>query len=317
MLKSTSSARRRTNRPWTTYRSWHAATESGRSRLKGLCERYQIPLPPLGHWVKSPERQKQDRIPLPSGHLGQQRFWVRRFLRRRAPNHRTLAMQIDPPAAPAEPGDFHHECTRRTSAMLEGLRPDARGALVSAGDGIASVRVSPGILPRALGVLDLLLLAAESVGYSVSNTDGPATLVVGGERVPFSIIEEIERKTSTPTGQLTIVLGETNTGGRRLWADTPFYPVESRLSDLVAEARVHAKAIGERSKRREQAIESRRTEDTEGMYRRKRVTLLMERADELGPGGKARQIGRSSTRDRRWIVAVAPGHPQMVRCLRH
>lgn len=40
---------------------------------------------------------------------------------------------------------------------------------------------------------DLLLLVAEWAGYSVSSTAGPATLVVEGERVPFSIVEEIGR----------------------------------------------------------------------------------------------------------------------------
>ena len=259
--------------------------------LKRLCERHQIPLPPLGHWVKSAERQKQDRILLPNAHLGQQRFWVRRFLRRRAPNHRTLAMQADPPAATTgEAGDFQHDCTRRTSAMLNGRRPDARGTVESVGDGIAYIRVSPGMLRRALGVLDLLLLAGEDVGYSVSSTDGPATLVVGGERVPFSVIEETGRKRSLPCGRLTIVLGETNTGGHRLWSDRPFHPVESRLADVVAEARVHAMAIGQRRGRREEAIEIRRAEETEGMYRRKRVTLLTERADDLEQAAKLARL---------------------------
>src|SRR5829696_3060019 len=62
-----------------------------------------------------------------------------------------------------------------------------------ASPGFASVRASPGISPRSLQVSDLLLLIAEWAGYSVSTTAGPATLVVEGERVPFSIVEEIGR----------------------------------------------------------------------------------------------------------------------------
>ena len=66
--------------------------------LKRLCERHQNPLPPLGHWLKSAERQGQDRLPLPLGHLGQQRIWLRRFLRRRSA--RTIApWATQPPAA--------------------------------------------------------------------------------------------------------------------------------------------------------------------------------------------------------------------------
>lgn len=255
--------------------------------LKKLCERHQIPLPPLGHWLKSAESQGQDRLPLPLGHLGQQRIWVRRFLRRRGPNYRTLATQ--PPAATEITGEasrFRHDCTRRTSEALDRAKPSPRGAVEAIGDGIASIRVSPGMLPRALGVLDLLLLAAGQAGYSASSTEGPATLVVEGERVPFSIVEEIRRKTSVLSGRLSIVLGEMYSGGQRLWTDKPFYAVESRIADIVAEARVHAKVIGERRERREEKNEVRRVEELEGMQRRERLALLMERADDLDLAAK-------------------------------
>src|SRR5204862_1901076 len=139
-------------------------------------------------------------------------------------------------------------------------------------------RVSPAMLPRALGVLDLLLRAAEQAGYSVSSTEGPATLVVDGERVPFSIIEEIKRKTGKPDGRLTIVLSAMYSGGQRLWTDRPFHPVETRIADIISEAAVHAKAIGERRERREERKDLRRAEESEQMQRRKRMALLMERA---------------------------------------
>ena len=45
----------------------------------------------------------------------------------------------------------------------------------------------------SLQASDLLLLVAEWAVYSVSSTAGAATLVVEGERVPFSIVEEIGR----------------------------------------------------------------------------------------------------------------------------
>jgi hypothetical protein len=121
--------------------------------------------------------------------------------------------------------------------MIDGAEPNARGAIEAIGDGTPYVRVSPAMLPRALGMLDLLLLAAEQAGYSVSSTEGPATLVVECERVPFSIIEEIRRKTGEPDGRLTIVLGEMNTGGYRLWTDRAFYPIESRIADIIPEAK--------------------------------------------------------------------------------
>jgi hypothetical protein len=259
--------------------------------LKRLCERHQIPLPPLGHWLKSADRQQQDRLPLPIAHLGEQRIWARRFLRRRGPNYRTVAMQ-PPPAAEVtgEASPFQHQRTRRASAVLEQAKPNGCGAVETNGDGIPSIRVSPAMMPRPLGVLDLLLIAAEGAGYSVSSTDGPATLVVAGERVPSGIIEEIKRKTGRPDGRLTIVLGEMYTGGHRLWTDRPFYPVESRIADIIPEARVHAKAIGERRERREEGVEVRRADEFERMQRRKRVTFMMERADDLDQATKVSRL---------------------------
>jgi hypothetical protein len=146
------------------------------------------------------------------------------------------------------------------------------------------------MLPRSLQVLDLLLLAAEAAGYSVSSTAGPATLVVEGERVPFSIVEEIGRNAPVPTGRLTIVLGEMYSGGQRLWRDRAFYPVESRIADIVAEARLHAKVIGDRRERREESIEVRRTDNLDRMQRRKRITFLMERADDLDQADKVSRL---------------------------
>jgi hypothetical protein len=228
---------------------------------------------------------------LAAPHLGHQRIWVRRFLRRRAPNHRTLATQASPPAeATAEAGEFRHERTNRTSAMIDGALLSARGAIEAIGDGIPYIRVSPAMLPRALGVLDLLLLGAEQAGFSISTTDGPATLVVEGERVPFRIFEEIGRKTSVPSGRLSIVLGEMYSGGQRLWTDKPFHPVESRIADLVTEARVHAKAIRHRRERREESIDLRRMDNFDRMQRRKRISFLIERADDLDQADKVSRL---------------------------
>ncbi|SEP42840.1 hypothetical protein SAMN02990966_06109 [Rhodospirillales bacterium URHD0017] len=259
--------------------------------LKRLCQRHQIPVPPQGHWLKGADRQRQDQISLRNGHLGQQRIWIRRFLRRRAPNHRTLAAQ-SPPAVEVtgEPGGFQHQCARRTAAVLDGARPNARGAVEAVGDGIAHIRVSPPMLARALAVLDLLLLAADQAAYSVSTTEGSAALVVEGERVPFSILEEIRRRTGKPDGRLTIVLGEMYSGGHRLWTDRPFHLVESRIADVICEAKVHAKAVRARRERRKEAIETRRTEETEHMHRRKRVSLLVERADDLDQAAKLARL---------------------------
>jgi hypothetical protein len=146
------------------------------------------------------------------------------------------------------------------------------------------------MLSRALGALDLLLFGSEQAGYSVSSTEGPATLVVEGERVPFSIVEEIGRKSTAPSGRLTIVLGEMYSGGQRLWTDRAFHPVESRIADIVAEARVHAEVLRNRRERREEGAEVRRADESERMQRRKRITFLMERADDLDQAVKVSRL---------------------------
>jgi hypothetical protein len=80
------------------------------------------------------------------------------------------------------------------------------------------------------------------------------------------------------------------TGGQRRWTDRAFYPIESRIADIVSEAKVHAKAIGERRKRREESMDLRRTEESEQMQRRKRLAMLVERADDLDQAAKLKRL---------------------------
>jgi hypothetical protein len=285
--------------------------------LKKLCLKHQVPIPPLGHWRKSSTRQAADRVPLPLT-MGEQRIWVRRFLQRRRVD---APLSMDPGLArlaPGEDGAHWHACTRKTKSALAQATPDRRGALQAQGVGVASVRVAPETVPRALYVLDGLIRAVEKLGHSIAMKSSPAAVAIHGAFVPVTIFEKFvnnrapadaaemtrrhtyERKfpkffrmmdleggwAHRPSGQLTIILSDGNLHGLPCrWADGASHPVESRVDEVAAAAIAHAEAITvrrqeieARTAERREAEQQLHERDTEVDQHRRRVAFFKERA---------------------------------------
>jgi hypothetical protein len=264
--------------------------------LKKLCLKHQVPIPPLGHWRKSSTRQAADKVPLPLT-MGEQRIWVRRFLQRRPADprsiERTYANLILEEPAPSQTVAHWHACTKKTKSALAQATPDRRGALEAKGAGVASIRVAPETVPRALAVLDGLIRAVEKLDHSVAMQSSPAaTLAINGAFVPVTIFEKFVRSneaadaaemkrrhayernypkyfrlmdleggwTHRPSGKLTIILSNGYEHGLpSRWADSVSHPVESRIDEVAAAAVAHAEAITARR----QQIEARTAERRE------------------------------------------------------
>jgi hypothetical protein len=281
--------------------------------LRKLCAKHQVPVPPLGHWRKSPARQTADKVPLPLT-MGEQRIWVKRFLQRR-PSRAPVAQRSQ---------NGCHECTENTKRSLERVTPNKRGALAAEGDGTASVTIAPETVPRALALLDDLIRAVEELGHSISTRYFPATLVVNGEHVPVAISEIFERNDDEPdsaeemrrksyelkypgfvrdmdfrrawvhrpTGKLIITLGE-GSGGRslqRIWADTISHPVEGRVDEVASAAVGHAKVIAARREKIEQLTAERRETEVQHRLEEKRIAFLDEYADTLEKADKRQRL---------------------------
>ena len=245
-------------------------------RLKRLCREHDVPVPSLGHWRKSRTRRERDTVPLPPAKVGQDRVWVTRL--RRLPALRApVAVTTTAPN-----GRWQHECTKRTADALGKGAPDRRGKLTAIGAGIASVVVRPQNVARALAILDALLEAAEDAGLSVTTQSIPAALVVAGVQVPFSLIDNQRG--------LVLVLGDNVGAGQRLWADRWEERLEDRVLDIVAAARLHAKAIEARASRIDQRNAAYRAAESERMLRSKRLTLLREHADMLEEAARMERL---------------------------
>jgi hypothetical protein len=278
--------------------------------LKRLCLKHQVPIPPLGHWRKSSTRQATDRVPLPLT-MGEQRIWVKRFLQRRTADPPLVVQRTQPnlsleEPAPSEDPPHWRACTRKTKSALAQAWPDGRGALKVEGVGVASVRVAPETVPRALAVLDGLIRAVEKLGHSIAMRSSPAAmLLINGAFVPVTIFEKFvrshepadaaelkrrhtyERKypkffrlmdleggwTQRPTGKLTIILSNGYEHLPSRWADSVSHRVESRVDEVAAAAVAHAQAIILRRERIKQRTESRRIEEQEAERRRQQTKI--------------------------------------------
>ena len=262
--------------------------------LKKLCSKYQVPVPPQGHWRKSPARQAADKVPLPLS-MGEQRIWVRRFVQWRPADPRLREqsnVSLEEPAPDVDKVHWH-ACTKKTKSALAQASPDRSGALKAEGVGVASVKVAPETVPRALAVLDDLIRAVEDLGHSIAMQTSPAAMfLINGALVPVAIFEKFvrnheaadaaelqrrhryERKypkffrlmdleggwTHRPTGRLTIILSNGYEHGLpNRWADGASHLVESRIDEVAAAAVTHALAVTARH----QQIEARTAERRE------------------------------------------------------
>ena len=288
-----------------------ASIPMSHASLRKLCLKHQVPLPPLGYWKKSPSRQAADKVPLQLT-MGEQRIWVRRFLQWRHVAPRLNAeLSLERPL-PDQTGAHWHACTSKTKSALAQATPDRRGALQAEGVGVASVRVAPETVPRALVVLDSLIRAVEKLGHSIAMKSSPAAMfAIHGTFVPVTIFEKFvnnrtpadaaemkrrhayERKfpkffrmmdleggwTHRPSGQLTIILSDGNLHGLPCrWADGVSHPVESRVDEVAAAAVAHAQALKTIRERIEQRTAGRRETEQQIRQRDTEADLQSRRA---------------------------------------
>jgi len=231
-----------------------------------------------------------------------------------------------------------HPCTKRTEKALNEAQPDTEGALRARGAGVANVRVSLEMIPRAMAILDEVVRRLEKLGHSMSSSD-PAQLSIDGELVPFEISEKFLRPTTPPdnaelarrvvfreryvaytslradlwiyrpSGRLGITLSQgLEKEARCRWKDGPRTRLEDQLEDVVTEAVAHAAA----RKARQDDIERRRAEVEERQRQaqqepgreeldRRRFLFLKERANLW-------EDGEMLARFVRHLRHIAPAH---------
>lgn len=205
--------------------------------LGKVCRKLQIPVPGRGYWAKEQNGQTVKQIPLPPA---KNLPIVHRMSEARASlSRKKLAQQVDPsdsemvfitaiearhieyPSAAAE-----HKLVTAAAAKLSRLKPDEKGLVHAPYDQkCLDVCVAPSSIPRALGVLDVIIKALEAEGFPVSieTAKRGTSAQIWGRKVVFFVTEKTKesgrrevqeyswKKTVidyVPTGQVVFHVGE-------------------------------------------------------------------------------------------------------------
>lgn len=269
--------------------------------LAKVCRKHNIPVPPVGHWRRKETGHKVKCPSLPQAKDGREHLdiYIRERLR---PEFEELARQIAPkiPIAP----EISHPLALRSEKLLELGRLNERGLLISKNGALAHVLVSREQLPRALKVLNALLLALEEQKRPASwpkQENAPLSVSIDGEAVRFSLSEltdsaphvltpgEVNHPWSAPkydyklTGRLQLRIANLPPYMgpiRRTWADGKQQRLEHCLGDFMVGLTVAAAAIKknrqETEERHRQWEEERKREEEE-----RRIAEEQKRKAEL------------------------------------
>lgn len=237
--------------------------------LAKICGNWDIPCPPRGYWAKKrngksvrqsklkpieegnpvlftcepgpPEEPEPQRPPKESDR--------RRTIEKRVANRIVVSTQIIEP----------HPFITRTETSIRSAKVDDSGIVRPKARQCLSLAVSPGMIDRALCILDTALKALEARGFPVSVTDDdpPQTQVrVLDEDIRFRLLEEVEHRERTkeftqkqldefrfwgrprkqyenvPSGRLVLQI-DTCYGMDGRWSDRKNQRVENQLNHFV------------------------------------------------------------------------------------
>ncbi|MGH9517427.1 MAG: hypothetical protein ACRD3P_17305 [Terriglobales bacterium] len=262
--------------------------------LAKICRKNNIPVPPVGYWRRKETGYKVNPPRLPASKEGVEflDIYIRERLR---PEFEELTRQAA--AEVAIPNELSHVLVLRSEKLLARGKLNQRGLVISRNGALAHILVSREQLPRALKVLNALLVALDERGHIASWPKKESALLaatVDGETVRFSVSEvtdslphvltpaEKTRPWSAPkhdyklTGRLQLQIDNLPLYMgpiRRTWADRKYQRVENCLGDFIVGLRVAAAAI---KKNRQDTEERERRREEE----RKQQEEARQKADE-------------------------------------
>jgi hypothetical protein len=269
--------------------------------LAKICRRHNLPVPPVGYWRRKETGYKVKRPSLPPAKDGREHLdiYIRERLR---PEFEELARQTAPKIAIAP--DISHPLVLRSEKLLDRGKVNQHGLVISKDGALQHLLVSREQLPRALKVLNALLLALEERGQSASwpkEENASLAVNIDGEAVRFSLSEptdsaphvltptEVKHPWSAPkydyklTGKLQLQIANLpHFMGpiRRTWADGKQQRIEDCIGDFMVGLTVAAAAI---KKNRQQTEERhrRREEERKREEEERRIAEEHERKAEL------------------------------------
>jgi hypothetical protein len=273
--------------------------------LAKICKRMEIPRPPRGYWNKL----KVGKAP-PKPQLGPKSDSGREQIETTpTPANLRVATSTKPlelilvPDILANP----HPLTKKSHAALTRGKRDDRGLVHPRSNFCLDIHVSRSCIDRACRIMDTLVKALESQGYSltVSDTENAKTIaLVNGESLEIGIDEKIthtihirtpmddvryKRTYQLPprydyslTGNLSLRMRNAAHCGRQQWADGKRHKVEEYLGAFIEGLRIAAhkkKMMSEEYERRcrewEEEAERRRQQEHLAYLEKKRADKLI------------------------------------------
>lgn len=275
--------------------------------LRKVCVRHDIPLPPQGYRQQAAAGRAPKPIPLPRSKTGNMvEFTAASLPPVRQPMNDNFAPLIESEAraenrilVPAEGGDMH-PVAKRVLKALKAAEPDKYGAVVYEGQDPFRVRVPPGSIDRAVGLIDAFTKGLTTRRIEIrSGGAGPvgAGIMIADEPERITIEEASQRQVHkltdaekawtrrygystapmydfVPSGVMTIQISSAKyrDGVRSLWKDGRTRKVENCLNEVMVGLYLAARSATEA--KRKAAIREQRAEEENA----RRAALRLERA---------------------------------------
>ncbi|CAI2932454.1 hypothetical protein [Aminobacter niigataensis] len=230
--------------------------------LKKICRTNDVPVPPRGYWNKVHASRPTEKTPLPRGQTDRQ---IGITIKEPSPNSKALRQSAERTfsAISVKKGGGASRIVRAlvadTKRALKAEVPDEKyGVVKSDHPGQFFIRVAPKSIPRAISLLESLLVACEGVGLHVDrNWPRQAALSLGTTSLSLSVEERVKQIPHTPTpeevaekrrwsfitypkydfvptGELTIKASSVFPAMvKTSWSDSPEAPLETRIHQVV------------------------------------------------------------------------------------
>jgi hypothetical protein len=232
--------------------------------LAKACRKHQIPLPPVGYWMKVQHDKPVRKPPLPKGENVEVVLEASRN-RPPPPPAALVALKLPEPRVQIpQAGQPLSLIASTTAKRLQKTKPDERGLVFCQGESVFSCYVAPGSVERAARILHAIETALPEFSVKLTTSDKEKRLKAerNGVGVVFRLHEHYNRTehlikdkqyswadrkeyTYQPTGKLIFQI-EGYYDGRKTWSDGARETLESKLDEVVTGLVTAIEAVRER-----------------------------------------------------------------------
>ena len=174
--------------------------------LAKICRKVEIPVPNRGYWAKKQYRRTPPATPLPNPDYNPDIEIHEQPAKDPTVQREMKNAKLEEPISVPETLRGAHPLVHTTLATLEACEVDDCGIIVIPRENVLNVRVSKQSLRRALRIMDGLIKALESCGYSIflNDKEPGAVAQILKQDVGFRIEEYLEnKKTENEVGDLS------------------------------------------------------------------------------------------------------------------